>query len=375
MAYGYLGSDTSLGGSLGRAVQGRSEKAVTLTVHTGDGTFVSGGNVGSWGGERPAIRVTGQAGYKVRVSLIKCIQPVTGGAKATIENRLKKYQPNFPCNNFLDIDTVTVDLQSDDECVPSFDYAPIFSGEKYPGEVYIAVAASVVDGGGHPLGPVAKVYLFNNGNDVTDSCTACTCDGCDALAQTSAPSPLPAVVTSSPTMFPTSSPTTSPTSSPTTSTTSSPTTSTTSSLTTSPTSSPTTASPSLITRRCIFDMQPISSTNDIDESTLGDPVSLAEASIPDGLRDRHAACVFNFNLALSQGSHQICTTSNDGSVLYINDQEIVANDGKHPSRTRCASVSTAGGDFRIDYFQHKGTTDFQVLIDGETPGTLLGALR
>jgi len=64
----------------------------------------------------------------------------------------------------------------------------------------------VVDRRGHPLGPVAKVYLFNNGNSVTDSCAACTCDGCDAQAQTSAPSSLPAAPTSSPSST-TSSPT------------------------------------------------------------------------------------------------------------------------------------------------------------------------
>jgi PA14 domain-containing protein len=53
------------------------------------------------------------------------------------------------------------------------------------------------------------------------------------------------------------------------------------------------------------------------------------------------------------GLYRFALTSDDGSRLYIDDQEVVDNDGLHSPVTKSASLELAGGihGIRVQYFQ------------------------
>ena len=53
------------------------------------------------------------------------------------------------------------------------------------------------------------------------------------------------------------------------------------------------------------------------------------------------------------GLYRFALTSDDGSKLFIDDQEVVDNDGIHPLLAKSASVDLAGGihKIRVQYFQ------------------------
>jgi len=175
VASAYLGSDLSQAGSQGYAIEGAGEQTVTITVYTGDGAFQSGSTVGTWGGEKPAVRVKGPANANVRVSLVKCIQPMQHvPLRDVAEQRLARAQPAFPCNNYYSIATKSINLkEKGNRCIRNFDYS--LPPSSYDGETYLAIIASVVDSKGNPRGPIAKVYLHNNGFPVLSSCSAMTC--------------------------------------------------------------------------------------------------------------------------------------------------------------------------------------------------------
>jgi PA14 domain len=53
------------------------------------------------------------------------------------------------------------------------------------------------------------------------------------------------------------------------------------------------------------------------------------------------------------GLYRFALTSDDGSRLYIDDQNIIDNDGIHPVKTKSGSIQLAGGihKIRVQYFQ------------------------
>ena len=186
-ATGFIGSDTSLAGGVGEAVQGREQRTPNLTVDTGSGVFSSTGNSnGQYGGTEPQITVTGQPGDIVRVTLYKGVNPVVTSAGSpdsvadVIQNRLDASQSEFPVNNAFDVQNVDVVIGSNGTGQVSggaFDYNNTRSGVSFAGDQVqpLAITAAIVvqatDGnaivGGAiaslvPLGSVSTpVYLLN----------------------------------------------------------------------------------------------------------------------------------------------------------------------------------------------------------------------
>ena len=172
-ATGYLGSDGGQSGSVGEAVQGAAEQSVGLTVNGAT-------TIGTYGGAVPVIDLTGPAGATVQVTMTKGLNPVTAnavGAANLVEDRLLAAFPEFPVNNAADFQTVTVTLDGNGQATldpGSFDYNNASSGEDFGGTSWteafetapMSIAASVVGGGGTPLGPVNRVYLTSNGQPV-----------------------------------------------------------------------------------------------------------------------------------------------------------------------------------------------------------------
>ena len=186
-ATGFIGSDTSLAGGAGEAVQGREQRTPNLTVDTGSGVFSSTGNSnGQYGGAEPQIAVTGQPGDIVRVTLYKGVNPVVTSAGSpdsvadVIQSRLDAAQSQFPVNNAFDVQNVDVVIGSNGTGQVSsgaFDYNNTRSGVNFAGDQVqpLAITAAIVvqatDGsaiaGGAtaslvPLGSVSTpVYLLN----------------------------------------------------------------------------------------------------------------------------------------------------------------------------------------------------------------------
>ena len=186
-ATGFIGSDTSLAGGAGEAVQGREQRTPSLTVDTGSGEFSSTGNSnGQYGGTEPQIAVTGQPGDIVRVTLYKGVNPVVTSAGSpdsvadVIQSRLDASQSQFPVNNAFDVQNVDVVIGSNGTGQVSsgaFDYNNTRSGVNFTGDQVqpLAITAAIVvqatDGsaiaGGAtaslvPLGSVSTpVYLLN----------------------------------------------------------------------------------------------------------------------------------------------------------------------------------------------------------------------
>ncbi|MEM9667760.1 MAG: malectin domain-containing carbohydrate-binding protein [Pseudomonadota bacterium] len=190
-ATGFLGSDTTQAGAVGEAVQGRVDRAATLSIDTGAGNsgVVTSGNVGTYGGDAPVITVNGNPGDLVRVTLHKGFQPTdlqTGSPDSVqdvIQGRLDASQPEFAVNNAFDVQTVDVTIGANGTVTlplsgaNAFDFVNTNSGETFPGDDVQPLAltvsvieqvsdTSVIAGGGAsdfvPAGPVsAPIYLTN----------------------------------------------------------------------------------------------------------------------------------------------------------------------------------------------------------------------
>ena len=82
---------------------------------------------------------------------------------------------------------------------------------------------------------------------------------------------------------------------------------------------------------------------------------LAVPSVPNELRgqDAFGLTLEGFVTVPGTGVHTFCTTSNDGSVLFINEEPVVENDLIHSARTRCGQVALASGThaFKLLYFE------------------------
>ena len=69
------------------------------------------------------------------------------------------------------------------------------------------------------------------------------------------------------------------------------------------------------------------------------------------------------------GNYTFYLNSDDGSVLFINGQEVITNDGLHGMVTKTASVNLAAGqaDIEVRYFENLGGAG--LILDWEGPGT------
>ena len=67
-----------------------------------------------------------------------------------------------------------------------------------------------------------------------------------------------------------------------------------------------------------------------------------------------------------EGVYTFFTASDDGSKLYIDDDEVVNNDGLHGSRERWSAIALAPGLHRIRvlYFDRTGSHSLQVSYEG-----------
>lgn len=97
-------------------------------------------------------------------------------------------------------------------------------------------------------------------------------------------------------------------------------------------------------------------------------------------KSRTYGAVFSGYIQITEdGSYRFTTTSDDGSVLSIDDQPVVSNDGKHTGYELTGAVNLQKGfhKFEIRYFQQGGQSDLRVYMAGpgmnraEIPGNLL----
>ena len=85
------------------------------------------------------------------------------------------------------------------------------------------------------------------------------------------------------------------------------------------------------------------------------------------LRESHFALELMGKLKINKsGTYTFYTTSDDGSLLYINDQLVVNNDGDHGPMTRSGEITLKKGmhDFKIEYFENIGGELLQVEFEG-----------
>uniref|UniRef100_A0A7S3YNL2 C-type lectin domain-containing protein n=2 Tax=Lotharella globosa TaxID=91324 RepID=A0A7S3YNL2_9EUKA len=142
--------------------------------------------------------------------------------------------------------------------------------------------------------------------------------------------------------------------------------------TSSPTQAPSSAALP-ITRMCAEGR--ITTTDLITPERLegGTTASLSEIDVNLPNLSTFYMCRFTFDLDLTENESTICSTSDDGSKVFLNGEEVVDNDGRHPVRTVCSDpIQTSGGAFVVDFFQLKGKSILNVTINGMTPGELLG---
>jgi len=75
------------------------------------------------------------------------------------------------------------------------------------------------------------------------------------------------------------------------------------------------------------------------------------------------------------GKYQFCTTSDDGSFLFVDGKRIVNNDGLHGARRRCGNAKLAQGkhEVRVEGFQHHGGAYQRAMWKGpDTLNRLIG---
>jgi len=81
--------------------------------------------------------------------------------------------------------------------------------------------------------------------------------------------------------------------------------------------------------------------------------------------------VFEGYIAVPEdGVYTFYTSSDDGTKLYIGDEEIVDNDGSHSTRERSGQVVLKRGThaFRLHYFEDHGGETLGVMWDGPSFG-------
>lgn len=104
-------------------------------------------------------------------------------------------------------------------------------------------------------------------------------------------------------------------------------------------------------------------TNEIDELQVVKSGHVSNFSIRSS--DLHTNFAFIFDgyiKILKDGLYTFYLSSNDGSVLYLNDDKLINNDGAHGSYEKTASTSLRKGmhKIKIKYFQAGGGKSFKV---------------
>lgn len=86
-----------------------------------------------------------------------------------------------------------------------------------------------------------------------------------------------------------------------------------------------------------------------------------------GVPDENFALQLNGLIDINEeGAYNFYLSSNDGSLLYIDDKLLIDNDGEHGAteRSRSIKLSTGKHKIRIEYFQGGGGKFFMVMYDG-----------
>ncbi len=111
----------------------------------------------------------------------------------------------------------------------------------------------------------------------------------------------------------------------------------------------------------------VESTADINKLDKKQSGICTKISIEKRLRDQDFAFVFNGFIRIPQdGIYTFFLRSNDGSVLTLNDAELINNDGPHASDEIIATTSLRAGfhKIRLDYFQMGGGKELRLLWKG-----------
>ncbi len=96
------------------------------------------------------------------------------------------------------------------------------------------------------------------------------------------------------------------------------------------------------------------SVNDVEKSSLKDSGIIAEPSIKGAKQEDHFGYIFSGIIYVPEdGVYEFMTQSDDGSVLYINGNKIVDNDGSHAAITATGRVALKSGyhTYKLLYFE------------------------
>ena len=75
---------------------------------------------------------------------------------------------------------------------------------------------------------------------------------------------------------------------------------------------------------------------------------------------------------ISTGAYRFCSTSDDGSLVYVDNVKVVDNDGLHGPRERCGDITLSAGRHSVmtDGFQHYGGAYMKLTYAGKDTGGL-----
>jgi len=75
---------------------------------------------------------------------------------------------------------------------------------------------------------------------------------------------------------------------------------------------------------------------------------------------------------ISTGVYRFCSTSDDGSLVYVDNAKVVNNDGLHGPRERCGDITLSAGRHSVmtDGFQHYGGAYMKLTYAGKDTGGL-----
>ncbi len=85
-----------------------------------------------------------------------------------------------------------------------------------------------------------------------------------------------------------------------------------------------------------------------------------------GTPAQNFAFVATSDIAISAGLHEFCTTSDDGSWLFVDGSLLINNGGVHPPFAVCQNIQLIEGMHTIvvNHFQHLGWARLDVYMDG-----------
>ncbi|MEM6531492.1 MAG: malectin domain-containing carbohydrate-binding protein [Myxococcota bacterium] len=144
---------------------------------------VAPGDTGTYGITRPSVEVAGAPGTRVRVTMVKGLNPVENeeslgpvSIRALVATRLALQHPSFPVNNAVQWQHHEIQLDATGlaDLGDVFDYAHIdgiAGADDFLGDDTLPLAFVVVaiNQDGNPIGPLsAPIYLLNVGGPVDD---------------------------------------------------------------------------------------------------------------------------------------------------------------------------------------------------------------